>query len=109
MHSDFIRDQHLDSMRVAGKRVAAGVGAAIQVFNPHTNEKLGTVPKATVQEVRNAFRIARGFQPRLTRFERAEILNRAAAIVRQRATDICALITAESGLSLKDSMYETGR
>jgi putative phosphonoacetaldehyde dehydrogenase len=109
MHSDFIRDHHLDAMRVAGKRVPAGAGAAIQVFNPHTGEKLGAVPKATVQEVRNAFRIARGFQPRLTRFERANILNQAAATVRRRATEISALITAESGLSLKDSMYETGR
>jgi putative phosphonoacetaldehyde dehydrogenase len=109
MHSDFIRDHHLDAMRVAGKRVAAGVGPAIPVFNPYTNEKLGTVPKATVQEVRNAFRIARGFQARLTRFERANILNKAAEIVRQRAREIAALITAESGLSLKDSTYETGR
>ena len=106
---DFIRDHQLDAMRIAGRHVTAGVGAAIDVFNPFTGEKLGSVPRATVQEVRNAFRIAAEFRPQLTRFERASILNKAAALVRERAKDISALITAESGLCVKDSMYEAGR
>jgi phosphonoacetaldehyde dehydrogenase len=106
---DFIHDRQLDAMRIAGRHVAPGVGAAIDVLNPFTGEKLGTVPRATVQEVRNAFRIAKEYRPNLTRFERANILNRAAALVRERAREISALITAESGLCVKDSMYETGR
>jgi putative phosphonoacetaldehyde dehydrogenase len=67
------------------------------------------VPKATTGEVRAAFSKANAFRAELTRFERAAILNKAAAIVRGRAAEIAALITAESGLSLKDSTYETGR
>jgi putative phosphonoacetaldehyde dehydrogenase len=109
MRSDFIRDHHLDAMRIAGERVGAGRARTIDVFNPFTNGKLGTVPKATVEEVRGAFSKAQAFRADLTRFERANILTRAAALVRERAGDIAALITAESGLSLKDSTYETGR
>jgi putative phosphonoacetaldehyde dehydrogenase len=67
------------------------------------------VPKASLDEVRQAFEIAHAYRPRLTRFERAAILNRAAALVRERSATIAALITAESGLSLKDSTYEAGR
>ncbi len=67
------------------------------------------MPKATLDEVRDAFETAHAFQPQLTRYERAAILNRAAALVRDRLDDIARLITAESGLCLKDSVYEAGR
>jgi putative phosphonoacetaldehyde dehydrogenase len=81
----------------------------IDVFNPFTNEKVGSVAKATVEEVRAAFSKAKAFKPDLTRFERANILNRAAAIVRERTAALSAQITAESGLCVKDTTYECGR
>jgi phosphonoacetaldehyde dehydrogenase len=107
--SEFVKDHQLDAMRVAGRKVGAGRDRAIEVSNPFTNERIGTVPKATLEEVRGAFKAAHAFQPRLTRFERADILNKAAVIVRERLDDISRLITAESGLCLKDSLYEAGR
>ena len=81
----------------------------IEVFNPFTRRAVGAVPKAGVDEVRAALARAAAYRPRLTRFERAQILDRAAALVREQTTDIAALITSESGLSLKDSTYEAGR
>jgi putative phosphonoacetaldehyde dehydrogenase len=45
----------------------------------------------------------------MTRHERASILNRCAALVRQRLTQVAELITAESGLSINDATYEAGR
>jgi len=105
----FIRDHALDAMRLAGRKVGAGRERNIEVFNPFTEERVGTVPKATVEEVREAFETVHAFQPTLTRYERAAILNRAAALVRDRLDDIARLITAESGLCLKDSIYEAGR
>jgi len=81
----------------------------IEVANPFTNETVGSVPKASVEQVREAFAKAHAFKPTLTRFERANILNTAAALVRSRASEISALITGEAGLCVKDSMYETGR
>jgi phosphonoacetaldehyde dehydrogenase len=105
----FIQDHHLDAMRIGGKPVGAGRDRAIDVFNPFTGERIGSVPKATLEEVRSAFDTAHAFKPQLTRYERAAILNRAAAIVRDRTSEISQLITAESGLCVKDSQYEAGR
>src|SRR4051812_1660057 len=109
--TDFIRDQALDHMRIAGRRTGDGRDGdrVIAVFNPATGERLGSVPKASLEEVRQAFETAQAFQPRLTRSERAGILQKAAAIIRERLDDVSRLITAESGLCLKDSVYEAGR
>ncbi|MEO5670354.1 MAG: phosphonoacetaldehyde dehydrogenase [Ramlibacter sp.] len=107
----FIRDHALDAMRIGGKKIGAGRDGdrAIEVFNPFTTERIGTVPKASLDEVREAFETAHAFQPKLTRYERAAILNKAAAIVREKLDDVARLITAESGLCIKDAMYEAGR
>jgi putative phosphonoacetaldehyde dehydrogenase len=100
-----------EALRIAGEKVGADRDGTrrITVRNPFTGQEVGSVPKATLVEVRQAFDIAHAFRPRLTRFERANILNRAAGLVRERSGAIAALITAESGLSLKDSTYEAGR
>jgi putative phosphonoacetaldehyde dehydrogenase len=96
-----------EQLRIAGQKVACN--RHIEVFNPFTNAVVGTVPKASLEQVREAFRIAHAYKPRLSRFERANILNKAAALVRERVPQIAALITAECGLSMKDSTYEAGR
>lgn len=108
---DFIRDHALDRMRIAGRQVGEDRGGerAIAVFNPYTAEQIGTVPKATLEEVREAFEIAHGYQAKLTRSERAGILQKTAALVRERLDEVAALITAEAGLCRKDAVYEAGR
>ncbi len=98
-----------EGLRIAGQVVGAGRAAHIAVHNPFSGALVGTVPKATLDEVRQAFSIAKGYKAQLSRFERANILNQAAAAVRSRSAEIAALITAESGLCLKDSSYEAGR
>ena len=55
MRSDFIREHQLDAMRIAGKKVGAGRGHGIDVVNPFTSKSIGSVPKATLEEVRSAF------------------------------------------------------
>ena len=108
-----IRDDHFrgEAMRIAGKKVGAERSGdrAIQVVNPYTGQPIGSVPKATVEDVRQAFATAAAYRKKLTRFERANILERAATMVRNRTAEIAALITSESGLCLKDSTYEAGR
>jgi len=96
-----------ESLRIAGEKVAGE--RHFEVRNPFSGEVVGTVPRATPAQVREAFAAARAYQPRLSRFERSNILNKAAALVRERTAEIAALITSESGLCLKDSTYETGR
>ncbi len=107
----FIQDQQLDQMRIAGRKVGAARAGerSIAVSNPYSGRVIGTVPKATLEEVREAFAIGHSFKSTLTRFERSAILNGAAEIVRSRVDEISRLISAESGLCLKDSVYEAGR
>jgi putative phosphonoacetaldehyde dehydrogenase len=81
----------------------------IEVRNPFTGEVSGTVPMATVDEVRQAFAAARAYKSKLTRYERASILQKAAALLRDRVEAASDLITSESGLCKKDSIYEVGR
>jgi putative phosphonoacetaldehyde dehydrogenase len=100
-----------EALRIAGEKIGADRGGerVITIRNPFTRAIVGTVPKATLAEVQRAFTIAHAYRAKLSRFERSNILNRAAAAVRTRTAEIAALITAESGLSLKDSTYEAGR
>ncbi len=81
----------------------------IEVRYPFTGEVVGTVPKATVDDVRKAFAAAQAFKSKLTRYERATIMNKAAELLRGRVAQASDLITRESGLSKKDSIYEVGR
>lgn len=109
--SQYILDHQLNAMRLIGRKVGADRAAerCIQVFNPFTEQSIGSVPKATLDEVRDTFRAAHAYKPSLTRFERAAILNRAASIISQRLDQVAQLITAEAGLCLKDALYEAGR
>ena len=98
-------------MRIAGEKVGADRSGerCIEVFNPFTGKCIGSVPKATLEEVQQAFAIAHAYKSRLTRFERSNILNKTAALVRERARQIANLISAEAGLGMKDATYEVGR
>ncbi|RPH65703.1 MAG: phosphonoacetaldehyde dehydrogenase [Burkholderiales bacterium] len=98
----------VEARRIDGRAVR-GDGRVIEVADPFSGECVGTVPKATVDDVRRAFDVALAYQSSLSRHERSRILERAAQIVVGRADEISELITRESGLSRKDSRYEAGR
>ena len=96
-----------ESMRIGGKKVdAEGV---VPVHYPYTNEVIGTVPAGTAEHAAKAFEIARNYKPRLTRYERQQILFRTAELIKSRKDQLSDLITLELGLSKKDSLYEVGR
>ena len=111
MIEQFILDNQLNAMRLGGSKVGAerAPDRCIAVCNPYSGKQSGSVPKATLEEVRATFAQAAAYKPTLTRFERAAILNRAAAIAARRLDEVAALISAEAGLCLKDAMYEAGR
>jgi aldehyde dehydrogenase (NAD+) len=94
-------------MRIAGEKVFRD--RVIEIRYPYTGEVVATVPKATVEDVRRAFSIARAYKPKLTRYERFRILNRAGDIIASRKEELARIITLESGLCLKDTLYEVGR
>jgi putative phosphonoacetaldehyde dehydrogenase len=96
-----------EAMRIAGKRI--DLAERIEVFNPYDNQVVGTVPAARPEHVRDAFAKAKAFKPKLTRYERQQVLLRTADMLRERKEEFARLITAESGLCWKDSLYEAGR
>jgi len=96
-----------EKMRIAG--VAVGGERTLDVHNPYTGAVVGTVPKASVDDVRRALAIARGFRSKLSRHDRYRICYRAAELIRARTEELSNLITAECGICKKDSVYEVGR
>ncbi len=94
-------------MRINGQRIQKE--RVIEVTNPFNGEVIGTVPKADVSDVRQAIEWANAYRRKLSRYERSNILMRAADIVVAQADQISDLITLESGLCKKDSLYEAGR
>ena len=98
-----------EKMRIAGKLVDGDSEGLIEVFNPFNNELVGTVPRASRAQVAEAFEIAAAYKPTLTRYDRQQILTKIAHTIVERKEEISDLITAECGLSKKDSIYEVGR
>ncbi len=96
-----------EALRIGGERITRE--RTLDVINPYNRERVGTVPLATLDDVRRAYHIARSYQATLTRYERSSILQKASALLRARAEEASTLITLESGLCRKDSMYEIGR
>ncbi|GGO75410.1 phosphonoacetaldehyde dehydrogenase [Marinobacterium nitratireducens] len=96
-----------ETLRIAGRRVDNQ--RRIEVRYPFTGELVGTVPKATLDDVRAAFRTAAAYQPTLTRYDRHRILQRTAELLLAHQEDISDLITLEAGISKKDSRYEVTR
>ena len=95
------------SMRIAGKKVDAEKN--IDVYYPYTNEVIGTVPAGTEEHAKQAFEIAANFKPKLTRYERQQILQKTAEKLVNRKDEISDVITYELGISKQDSLYEVGR
>ncbi len=101
------REPIRESLRIAGAKVSND--RLIEVRHPYSGELVGTVPKATLDDVKRALRIAHGFRSKLTRYDRYRILMKAGAIIAAERDALARLITLESGLCLKDSQYEVGR
>ncbi len=69
-----------EALRIDGQKIVRE--RVIEVRNPYDGSLVGTVPKATLEDVRRAFEAAHAYRSTLTRYERAAILNRAAALLR---------------------------
>jgi len=96
-----------EALRIDGEKVRSE--RALDVLDPFSGERVGTVAMASLEQVRRAMEIAKAYKPTLSRYERAAILQRAAALLRERTEEASDLITRESGLSKQDSLYEIGR
>ena len=96
-----------ETMRIGGRKVDSD--DVVEVRYPYTNEVIGTVPAGNAEHAREAFEIAANYRPNLSRYERQQILFRAAELIRDRREAIADVLTLELGICKQHSLYETGR
>ncbi|MEX3900767.1 phosphonoacetaldehyde dehydrogenase [Paraburkholderia sp. BR10954] len=97
----------VEALRLRGERATRA--RTLDVFDPYTGMRVGTVPLASIDDVRAALDYALAYRPTLSRYERSQILERTAVLLRERIEQASDLISLESGLSKQDSRYEIGR
>src|SRR5262245_23356185 len=95
------------SCYIAGERVAGERKLAIR--NPYDDRVVGTVALCGVQETERALRATRGSKQSLTRFQRSSVLDKARQLLEERLEQFAQLITAESGLCIRETRYEVAR
>lgn len=89
-----------------------GRDESIEVINPFDGQIVETVPRATAQDVEEAIESAkRGAEEMksLSGYERFEILNRATALLRQRADEMARTLSMEEGKTLGEALFEVDR
>ena len=92
-------------MLIGGDRVEGAAGT-YTIVNPATEEAVGEAPEATVEQVEAAADAAAAAFPSWSRTKpehRAELLNRAADLLRDRLDDLVPLVQAETGATLRVS------
>ncbi len=96
-----------EAMRIGGEKVTTK--DVIEVRYPYTDEVIGTVPMGTAEHARRAFEIATNYKPKLTRYERSQILQRAGQLIGERRDYLAKWLTLELGICHQHSIYETKR
>lgn len=94
---------------IAGKWQDAAQGKTLPVFNPATGQEIGRVAHATTADLDDALSAAqKGFDTwrQMTAQEHGRIMRKAAALLRERAPQIAALLTQEQGKPLAEAKGE---
>ena len=96
-----------EAMRIGGQKVFTD--DVVEVRYPYTDEVIGTVPAGKADHARKAFEIAAAYKSTLTRYERQQILFRAAELIRARREEIAHWLVLELGICKQHALYEAGR
>lgn len=96
-----------EGMRIGGEKVFTD--DVVPVHYPYTDEIIGTVPAGGAGHAARAFQIAADYTPVLTRYERQQILFRAAELIREKREWLAKWLTLELGICHQHALYETGR
>ncbi|MBS1751706.1 MAG: phosphonoacetaldehyde dehydrogenase [Bacteroidetes bacterium] len=91
---------------VAGVPVTAAVH---EVKSPYDNRVVGTVTLANASHASAAVEAALKGGKKLTRYDRFSILDKARQLIVERKESFAQTISAESGLAIREALYETGR
>ena len=96
---------------IDGEWISAQDRPSSAVVNPATGEVIGQVPHASNADLKRAIESTqRGFHiwKNTPAYERAKVLRRAAAILRERTEQIAHTLTLEQGKPLFEARYELG-
>lgn len=96
-----------EAMRIGGEKVFTD--AVIEVRYPYTDEVIGTVPAGRAEHAARAFEIAAAYKPKLSRYERQQILFRAGQLIKERREELAYWLVLELGICWQHALYETGR
>jgi betaine-aldehyde dehydrogenase len=93
---------------IGGENVPAASGETFDTVSPTTNEPVGRMAKAGVQDVDRAVAAARkafdeGPWPRMTPLERSRIMHKIATILRDRLPEIAVMETTNCGKIIVES------
>jgi succinate-semialdehyde dehydrogenase / glutarate-semialdehyde dehydrogenase len=95
---------------IDGAWCGAASGRTLPVLNPATNEQIGTLPHAGIEDLDRALAAAeKGFQAwrKVSAFERSKVIRRAAGLLRERVDQIAPIMTTEQGKPLAEARIET--
>ena len=92
---------------IAGKAVQSP--GLLEVHSPFDRRLVGTVTIANASHVNNAIEAALNGGQSLTRYDRYNILEKARHLLIERKEEFAQIISAESGLAIREARYETGR
>jgi len=101
------KDFRAEGMRIGGEVIFTD--NVIEVRYPYTNEVIGTVPAGTAEHAAKAFEIAANYTPKLSRYERSQILNRASELIGEKREFLAKWLTLELGICHQHATYETKR
>jgi acyl-CoA reductase-like NAD-dependent aldehyde dehydrogenase len=96
-------------MYIGGQAVDAVLGHSFPVHNPATGEVIDCVPQAGPEDVKRAIASAgkgRGIMASLPAHERSDILKRTADLIGNHFEELCELLTAENGKTIRQCRAE---
>ena len=92
---------------VAGKKVESQ--NILEVKSPFDNRVVGTVVLANASHAEAAVEAGLKGGKKLTRYDRFSILDKARQLLMERKDEFAKIMSAESGLAIREAIYETGR
>lgn len=95
------------SCYVAGKKIISE--NTLEVRSPYDQRLVGTVALANASHAEQAIEAALKGGQKLTRYDRFSILDKARQLLIERRDEFAKIISAESGLAIREAIYETGR
>lgn len=95
------------SCYVAGKKIVSE--NTLKVRSPYDQRLVGTVALANASHAEQAIEAALKGGQKLSRYDRFSILDKARQLLIERRDEFAKIISVESGLAIREAIYETGR